>query len=138
MAELKTGRTEADVRAFLDHIPDERRRCDADVICALMERVSGTAPKMWGPSIVGFGTYRYTYASGHSGEAPLASFAIRGKDLVVYLSCEEDQQRPLLAKLGKHKIGKACLHIRQLADIDLAVLEELVVGSISEVKQRFG
>ena len=138
MTKNKTQATGASVEEYIASKAGAQQSADCSELIAMLTRLTGQPPYMWGPSIVGFGTYRYTYASGHSGEAPLASFAIRGKDLVVYLSCEEDQQRPLLAKLGKHKIGKACLHIRQLADIDLAVLEELVVSSISEVKQRFG
>jgi hypothetical protein len=86
---------------------------------------------------VGYGSYKYTYESGHSGEAPIAGFAIRGRDLVLYL-CEEEKRQALLSRLGKHKIGKSCLYIRQLADIDRAVLEELVVNSVAEVRRRHG
>jgi hypothetical protein len=93
---------------------------------------------MWGPSIVGYGSYRYTYESGHTGEAPLAGFAIRGRDLVVYLDAEAGRQKALLAKLGKHKMGKSCLYFKQLADLDKSVLEQLVVGSIAEARRRYG
>jgi hypothetical protein len=92
---------------------------------------------MWGPSIVGYGSYRYTYESGRTGEAPLASFAIRGRELVVYVLAEGEEQRALLSRLGKHKIGKSCLYFKQLADLDKAVLEKLVVNSIADVKQRY-
>ena len=92
---------------------------------------------MWGPSIVGYGSYRYTYESGRTGEAPLAAFAIRGRDLVVYLWPEGQQQRSLLSKLGKHKRGKSCLYFKQLADLDKSVLEKLVVGSIAEAKLHY-
>ena len=104
----------------------------------MFKKVTKQAPHMWGPSIVGYGSYKYTYDSGHSGEAPLAGFAIRGKELVIYLSCEEEKQRVMLAKLGKHRMTKSCLYIKQLADVDRSVLEKLVVQSVKEVKQRYG
>jgi len=93
---------------------------------------------MWGLSIFGYGSYRYAYASGRTGEAPLAGFAIRGRELVVYLMAEREEQRSLLSKLGKHKMGKVCLYFKQLADLDKSVLEKLVVGSIAEVRRRHG
>ena len=93
---------------------------------------------MWGPSIVGYGSYRYTYESGRTGEAPLAGFAIRGRELLVYLLAEGEEQRSLLSKLGKYKMGKTCLYFKQLADLDRLTLEKLVVGSIAELKRRYG
>ena len=92
---------------------------------------------MWGPSIVGYGSYRYTYESGRTGESPLAAFAIRGRDLVVYVFAESDKQKALLARIGKHKMGKSCLYFRQLADLDQSVLEQLVTGCIAETKRRY-
>jgi hypothetical protein len=93
---------------------------------------------MWGPSIVGYGSYRYTYESGRTGAAPLAGFALRGRELVVYLLAEGEGQQTLLSRLGKHKMGKACLYFKRLADLDGSVLEQLVAGSVAEVKQRYG
>jgi len=94
---------------------------------------------MWGPSIVGYGSYRYTYDSGRTGEMCLGAFAIRGKELVVYIILEDDKKRKaLLSRLGKHKMGKSCLYFRRLADLDKSVLEELVVTSIADVKRRYG
>jgi hypothetical protein len=93
---------------------------------------------MWGPSIVGFGTYRYTYESGRTGEAPLAGFAIRGRELVLYLMTEGERQQSLLARVGKHKMGKACFYFKQLADLDRPVLEQLVAGSVAEVRRCHG
>jgi len=93
---------------------------------------------MWGPSIVGYGSYRYTYENGRTGEAPLAGFAIRGRELVVYLEPEAEWQKSLLAKLGKHKMGKTCQYFKQLADLDKSTLEKLVVGSVAEVRRRYG
>jgi hypothetical protein len=93
---------------------------------------------MWGPSIVGFGSYRYPLAGGKFGESCATGFAVRGKELVVYLVAEAPDQASLLAKLGKHKIGKACLYFKRLADLDQEVLEKLVLGSLAEVKRRYG
>lgn len=93
---------------------------------------------MWGPSIVGFGSYTYKYESGHSGQAPLAGFAVRGRELVVYLSCEGTGQMDLLARLGKHKMGKSCLYFKRLSDLDTRVLEQLIAGSVHEVQRRHG
>ena len=93
---------------------------------------------MWGPSIVGFGSYRYTYESGRTGEMPLAAFAIRGRELVVYLYAEGDKQKSLLSRLGKHKRCGSCLYFKRLADLDKAVLEQLVTDSIAEVRRRYG
>ncbi len=93
---------------------------------------------MWGPSIVGYGSYRYTYESGRTGEAPLAGFAIRGRELVVYLLPEGDTQKSLLSKLGKHRRSKSCLYFNKLADLDRSVLEQLVTNSIAEVKRLYG
>src|SRR5262245_33339400 len=116
--ENKTQPTDASVEAYIAARGNEQQRADSRELIALHEKVTGQPPKMWGPSIVGFGSYRYTYESGRSGEAPLAGFAIRGRELVVYLSCEEDAQKPLLARLGPHKMGKACLYFKRLADLD--------------------
>ncbi len=88
------------------------------------------------PSIVGFGAYQYRYESGHSGEAPLTGLAVRGRELVIYISCEDPEQGELLAQLGKHKMGKSCLYFKHLADLDAKVLEQLVAGSVAEVQRR--
>jgi hypothetical protein len=92
---------------------------------------------MWGPSIVGYGSYTYRYESGHSGDACLTGFAVRGKELVVYVIAESPEQIVLLAKLGGHKMGKACLYFKRLADLDAKVLEALIAGSVAEVRQRY-
>src|SRR5690606_37254695 len=113
------------VEHYLAARGSEQQRADCRELIALMERVTGKPPRMWGPSIVGFGSYRHAYESGRSGEAPRAGFAIRGRELVVYLTCEPGEQRPLLAKLGPHRMGKACLYFKRLADLDGSVLEGL-------------
>lgn len=92
---------------------------------------------MWGESIVGFGSYHYTYASGHSGEAPLAGFAIRSREIVLYLTCELGEQSALLAKLGSHKMSKSCLYLKRLADIDLGILQALITASAAKVRARY-
>jgi hypothetical protein len=105
---------------------------------ALFEKVTRQQPRMWGPSIVGYGSYKYTYDSGRTGESALAAFAIRGRELVVYVLAEGEKQRSLLRKVGKHRMGKCCLYFKRLADLDKSVLEKLVVGSISEARRRYG
>jgi hypothetical protein len=104
----------------------------------LLEMVTQQPPTMWGPSIVGYGSYRYTYESGRTGEAPLTGFAIRGRELVVYLIAEGERQQSLLSRLGKHRMGKSCLYFKQLADLDRSVLRQLVTNSIADARRRYG
>jgi hypothetical protein len=138
MAENKTKPTGASVEDYIASRASEQQRADCRELMTLFKRVVRQSPKMWGPSIVGYGSYRYTYESGRSGEAPLAGFAIRGRELVVYLSAQGDKQESLLSKVGKHKMGKTCLYFKQLADLDRSVLERLVAGSVAEVRRRYG
>jgi hypothetical protein len=138
MAENKTKPTGASVDDYIASKANEQQRADCQELMALFEKITGEPPRMWGPSIVGYGSYRYTYESGRIGQAPLAGFAIRGRELVVYVMAEGQEQRSLLSKLGKHKMGKACLYFKQLADVDASVLEKLVVGSVAEVRRRYG
>jgi uncharacterized protein DUF1801 len=138
MAENKTKPTDASVEDHIVARGSEQQRADCRELMALLEKVTQQPPKMWGPSIVGFGSYRYTYESGHSGEAPLAGFAIRGRELVIYLVAERDEQKSLLSKLGPHRMTKSCLYLRRLADLDRSVLEKLVAGSVAEVRRRYG
>lgn len=137
MAETKTKPTDASIDEYLASRASPEQLADCKAIMAMCERVTKQQPKMWGPSIVGYGSYTYKYESGHSGQACLAGFAIRGKELVVYLSAENPGQVELLAKLGKHKMGKACLYFKRLADLDANVLEALIAGSVAEVKRRY-
>src|SRR5262245_23051671 len=136
MAENKTKRTDASVEDYIASRANARQHADCRELMALFKRITRQRPRMWGPSIVGYGSHRYTYESGRTGDAPLAAFAIRGRELVVYVVAEGRQQRSLLSKLGKHKMGKVCLYFKQLADLDKSVLERLVVGSIAAVKRR--
>jgi hypothetical protein len=138
MAENKTKPTDVSVEDYLASRANEQQLADCRELMALLKKLTRKTAKMWGPSIVGYGSYRYTYDSGHSGEAPLAGFAVRGRDLVVYLSCDGDERKALLLKLGKHKMSKSCLSFKRLADLDKSVLEQLIAGSIADVKKRYG
>ena len=138
MTENKTKPTGASVPHYMPSTANAQQQSDCRELMALFKRVTRQAPRMWGPSMVGYGSYRYTYESGRTGEAPLAGFAIRGRDLVVYLVAERQEQRSLLSKLGKHKMGKSCLYFRQLADLDRSVLEKLIDSSIAEVPRLYG
>ena len=137
MVELKTKPTNASVDAYLASRASPEQLKDCKAIMAMCRRVTKQKPKMWGPSIVGYGSFKYRYQSGHSGETCLAAFAIRGKDLVVYLLPESPGQVELLARLGKHKMGKSCLYFRRLSDLDPKVLETLIAGSMAEAKRRY-
>jgi len=137
MAENKTSVTGASVKDYIASRANPQQSSDCRELMALFKKVTRHSPRMWGPSIIGYGSYRYTYESGRTGEAPVAGFAIRGGELVIYLSAEGEKQRSLLSKLGKHRMGKVCLYFKQLADLDRSTLEKLVVGSIAEIKQRY-
>ena len=138
MAKTKTKFTDASVEDYISERGSEQQRADCRELIALLKKVTRQPPRMWGPSIVGFGSYRYTYDSGHSGEAPVAGFAIRGRELVLYVSAEEDEQKSLLSRLGPHKMGKSCLYFKRLADLDRSVLQTLVAASVAEVRRRHG
>ena len=137
MAENKTTYTGASVEDYLASRAKPQQLEDCRALMTLLQKVTDHPPRMWGPSIVGFDSYRYTYDSGRTGEAPVTGFAIRGRDLVVYLMADNEEQRALRAKLGKHTMGKSCLYFRQLADLDRSVLEKLVAGSIAGVRRRY-
>jgi len=135
MAELKTKRTEASVTAFLKRVADDTRRQDCLTVLRMMKQATGAEPKMWGSSIVGFGNYHYEYASGREGEWFLTGFAPRKRDLTLYIMAGFGRYDTLLAKLGKFKIGRSCLYIKRLADVDLSVLRKLVSTSVRRMKQ---
>lgn len=138
MAELKTQKTRESVADFLAGIEDARRRADAQVVCDLMQAVTGDAPAMWGPAIVGFGSSRLRYSDGRELDWMQAAFSPRKAALTLYLDSGFAQYQPLLAKLGKVTTSKACLYVKRLDDIDLGVLRELVALSVQHVReQRF-
>ena len=124
MAETKTKPTGVSVDAFLDAVANPVRRADGKALRAMMEQVTSEPAVMWGPSIVGFGSYHYRYATGHEGDSPRAGFSPRSANLVLYVGGFPEYEA-LLARLGKHKQSKACLYLNKLADVDLGVLEEI-------------
>jgi hypothetical protein len=138
MAEAKTKPTDSSVHEYLASRASNSQLADSRSLLALLQRVTGHEPRMWGSSIVGFGSYRYPLASGKLGESCATGFAVRGSELVVYLVAEGVDQPALLAKLGKHKFGKSCLYFKRLADLDQHVLEQLVTGALAEVERRYG
>lgn len=126
MAELKTQRNDANVEAFLQQVPDEKKRQDSFTILEMMRKVTGAEPRMWGDSIIGFGDYHYVYASGREGDWFCIGFSPRKQNLTLYLTYGFEDGSELLQKLGKHKTGKGCLYINRLSDVNLAVLDELL------------
>jgi hypothetical protein len=137
MAELKTKPTKQSVEAFLDTLPDESVRDDCRVLIDLMKKVTGSPPKMWGPSIIGFGYYPYKYASGHEGVMCITGFAPRKQYLSLYVMPELATTKAHLKKLGKHKVSKACLYIKKLKDVDLGILEKIVADSVQFVRTKY-
>jgi hypothetical protein len=136
MAEPKTTRNEANVADFLAAVPDARRRDDAEAVCALMAEVTEEPPKMWGSSIVGFGTYHYRYASGREGDWPPVGLSPRKQSLTIYLSAGLDRYADQLARLGPHSTGRSCLYVKRLADVDQAVLRDLIRDAFRELDGR--
>ena len=137
MAETKTKPTDASIDEYLASRASPEQLADCKAVMAMCKRVTKQRPKMWGPSIVGYGSYTYLYESGHSGQSAVVGLAVRGKDLVVYLFMDSPQQAKLLGKLGKHRRGKVCLYVKRLADLDAKILEALIAGSVAEVKRRY-
>ena len=137
MAEPKTKPTSASIDDYLASRANPEQDADCRALMTIMRRVTGEAGKMWGPSIVGFGSYRYRYESGHSGESCLTGLAVRGRELVVYVMGESAAQQALLARLGKHRMGKACLYFKRLADLDVGVLEALIEQSVADMRRRY-
>lgn len=138
MPENKTKATEASVESYFSAIKDEARRKDCEALAKLMATVTKQQPKMWGTSIVGFGSYHYKYESGREGDSCLTGFSLRKSDISVYLMASVLRQEELLSKLGKHKMDKGCLYVRKLSDVDLKVLEQLVAGTVAERKRHYG
>ena len=133
MAELKTKPNDQSVEDFLNKVPDEKKHQDSFAILELMKQVTGDKPIMWGDSIVGFGIYKYKYASGRQGEWPVTGFSPRKQNLTLYIMSGFDEYDDLLKKLGKHSTGKSCLYIKKMEDIDQDVLRELVSTSVGHM-----
>ncbi len=133
MAENKTKPTDVSVDEFLASVENDRRRDDAMTVCKMMQEITGEEPAMWGPTMVGFGTYHYKYDSGREGDWFVAGFAPRKASLVVYIMSGFKRHDVLMKKLGKHKTGGSCLYINKLSDVDMDILRELISRSVEYV-----
>ena len=138
MTENKTKPTKDNVSGFLKKVSDKERREDCFKVLELMKDVTGEEPKMWGSSIVGFGSYHYKYESGREGESPITGFSPRKGDLTLYIMGGFEPISGLMARLGKHKIGKSCLYIKKLDDVDLGVLRKIVEKSVKQKPSKHG
>lgn len=137
MAAAKTKADPIDPAAYLERVEPPERRADGKALAALMERVSGCPPMMWGPSILGFDRYHYRYESGREGDMCRIGFAARKAELVLYVLGDVPEEAALLARLGKHRTGKGCLYVKTLADVDMGVLEELVSASLAANRKKW-
>ena len=138
MAENKTVKTGASVDEFMAAVENRRRREDGLVLLDMMRDVTGLEPEMWGPSIIGFGSYHYRYESGREGDMPLIGFSPRKQSLSLYIMSGFDEYQELLGKLGKHRTGASCLYINKLADVDMGVLQEMVSQSVEHMRVGSG
>lgn len=138
MAETKTKITKVSVKDFIAKVPNETRRKDALALLKLYEKVTGWKAQMWGPTIIGFGRYKYTYDSGHSGEACVVGFSPRSANISIYCGCGPDMSKPFLKSFGKHKIGGGgCIYVNKLADIDTAVLEKMIKAGVANISKKW-
>lgn len=135
--EARTKSTEVSVADFIAAVENPRRRADAEVLCALFEEISGETPKMWGPSIIGFGKYHYRYDSGHEGDAPRLGFSPRKAQTVVYLMPGFAGQEDMLARIGKVKTSVSCMYVNRLDQIDLGILREMAVASLAKMREQY-
>jgi hypothetical protein len=137
MAKNKTTETNKSVIDFLDKIENEVRRDDSFELIEMFKSITGFEPKMWGPTIIGFGSYHYKYESGHEGDAPLAAFSPRKDSLVLYFASEYERREALLSQLGKHKSSKACVYVKKLSDINIKILETMVLNSMTHALKLY-
>ena len=137
MAEPKTKQNDASPEQFLATVENDRRREDSFAVLALMKRVTGEEPRMWGASIVGFGSYHYRYASGLEGDMMRIGFSPRKQSLTIYVMPGFSSYDELLSRLGKHRTGRSCLYVNKLADVDLAVLEQLIRSSLETMREKY-
>jgi len=133
----KTTANDASVELFLDSVKDEQKRADSYKILGIMKRLSGYEPKMWGSSIIGFGEYHYKYASGREGDMCRIGFSPRAQNLTLYMITGYSEKGDELARLGKHKLGKSCLYIKRLSDVDENVLEEMIVKDLKAMDEKY-
>jgi hypothetical protein len=138
MAELKTKVTTASVTDFINNVPDERKRKDAKELLSIFKQVTGEKPRMWGPSIIGFGTYHYkSERSSQEGDWPLTGFSPRKQNLTLYVMSGFEKYPELLKKLGKHKKSVGCLYINKLEDVDVAILKKIIKASYVTMKKKY-
>ena len=137
MAKNKTTETNRSVTEFVSKVENEGKRDDSFKLIEIFKSITGFEPKMWGPTIIGFGSYHYKYESGHEGDSPLAGFSPRKDSLVLYFATEYDNRESLLSQLGKHKSSKACVYVKKLSDIDLKILETMIVNSMTHTTKLY-
>ncbi len=138
MAEVKMKENDRDVMEFIEAVEHSKRREDAYRLLEIFTKVTGKQPKMWGTSIIGFGSYHYKYESGHEGDAPVVAFSPRKARHSLYLLMEGEKRDELLKGFGKHKTSKACIYVNELEDINIEVLEELILETVKFVEERYG
>ncbi|MCB0505135.1 MAG: DUF1801 domain-containing protein [Cyclobacteriaceae bacterium] len=137
MAQNKTVETKGNVNAFIKAVKSETKRNDSMQLIEMLKELTGKEPRMWGPSIVGFGSYHYKYESGREGDMPLVGFSPRASALTFYLSTRFEKREELLEKLGKYKTGKGCLYFNKLEDIDVKVLQKMIVNHMKHIKKAY-
>ena len=137
MAKNKTTETNISVTDFINAVKDETKRKDSFNLVALIKKQTGLEPKMWGPSIVGFGSYHYKYESGHEGDNPLIGFSPRAAAITLYLSGHFEKREELLEKLGKHKTDKACIYVKKLEDINIETLQKMITNHIKHIQKLY-
>nr|WP_199002983.1 DUF1801 domain-containing protein [Flavobacterium sp. ASV13] len=137
MAKNKTTETESSVTDFINKIEDDAKKSDAFELVNIMQKTTGFDSKMWGPSIIGFGSYHYKYDSGHEGDAPLAAFSPRKAAISLYLSLSPENREELLSQLGKYKSSKGCIYVKKIADIDVEILKKLIVLSVENLNKLY-
>lgn len=137
MAELKNAATDADVNDYLSSIENEQQRLDCQKLTEIISKLTGKPPRMWGKSMVGFGSYHYKYASGREGDWFLTGFSARKNTLSLYIMAGFDQYEELLKDLGEYKTGKSCLYIKSLNKINIKILQELIVSSVNHMKKNY-
>lgn len=137
MAKNKTTETTVSIESFLKGVSDDTKRSDCLEIIKIFKKITGLDPKMWGPSIIGFGSHHYKYESGREGDSPNIAFSPRASSIAIYLSANFDDRAALLEKFGKHKADKACVHIKTLADIDKEILKKMVTNHIKYIKKLY-
>ncbi|HJS54749.1 MAG TPA: DUF1801 domain-containing protein, partial [Chitinophagaceae bacterium] len=133
----KTAETNSSVTEFVNKVENEVKRDDSFKLIEIFKSLTGFEPKMWGPTIIGFGNYHYKYESGHEGDAPLAGFSPRKDSLVLYFATEYENREVLLSQLGKHKSSKSCVYVKKLSDIDIKTLEKMIVNSMTHAMKLY-